>query len=90
MEGLHKLAHERAIAIVVIHHVRKMEANDPFDIVGGMNGLTGAAGTILVLKRQSSNVILYARGRDIDERERRPALSTSIAAAGCSLATPTK
>jgi hypothetical protein len=69
VEGLHKLAHERGIAIVVIHHVRKMDADDPFDMVSGTNGLTGAADTILVLKRQSSNVILYARGRDIDEKE---------------------
>jgi len=69
VEGLHKLAHERGIAIVVIHHVRKMDAEDPFDMVSGTNGLTGAADTILVLKRQASNVILYARGRDIDEKE---------------------
>jgi hypothetical protein len=37
--GLHKLAHARGIAIVVIHHVRKMEADDPFDMVSGTNGL---------------------------------------------------
>jgi hypothetical protein len=67
--GLHKLAHERGIAIVVIHHVRKMEADDPFDMVSGTNGLTGAADTILVLKRQAGNVTLYARGRDIEEKE---------------------
>jgi hypothetical protein len=67
--ALHKLAHERGIAIVVIHHVRKMEAEDPFDMVSGTNGLTGAADTILVLKRQGTNVTLYARGRDIEESE---------------------
>jgi hypothetical protein len=67
--GLHKLAHARGIAIVVIHHVRKMEADDPFDMVSGTNGLTGAADTILVLKRQAGNVTLHARGRDIEEKE---------------------
>jgi hypothetical protein len=67
--GLHKLAHARGIAIVVIHHVRKMEADDPFDMVSGTNGLTGAADTILVLQRHAGNVILYARGRDIEEKE---------------------
>jgi hypothetical protein len=67
--GLHRLAHERGIAIVVIHHVRKMEADDPFDLVSGTNGLTGAADTILVLKRHGGNVTLYARGRDIEEKE---------------------
>jgi hypothetical protein len=67
--GLHKLAHTRGIAIVVIHHVRKMEADDPFDTVSGTNGLTGAADTILVLKRQAGNVTLHARGRDIEEKD---------------------
>ena len=69
ISGLHKLAHERGIAIVVIHHVRKMEADDPFDMVSGTNGLTGASDTILVLKRQAGKVTLYARGRDIEEKE---------------------
>src|SRR5205823_3388465 len=69
ISGLHKLAHERGIAIVVIHHVRKMEADDPFDMVSGTNGLTGAADTILVLRRQAGNVTLHARGRDIEEKE---------------------
>ena len=69
ISGLHKLAHERGIAIVVIHHVRKMEADDPFDMVSGTNGLTGAADTILVLKKQAGNVTLYARGRDIEDKE---------------------
>ncbi len=67
--GLHKLAHARGIAIVVIHHVRKMDADDPFDMVSGTNGLTGAADTILVLRRQAGNVTLHARGRDIEEKE---------------------
>jgi hypothetical protein len=66
---LHKLSHERGIAVVVIHHVRKMDAEDPFDMVSGTNGLTGAADTILVLKRQAGAVTLHARGRDIDEQE---------------------
>jgi AAA domain len=67
--GLQTLAQKRGIAIVVIHHVRKMEADDPFDMVSGTNGLTGAADTILVLRKQSGNATLYAKGRDIDEKE---------------------
>jgi hypothetical protein len=68
ISGLHKLAHAVGIAIVVIHHVRKMDAEDPFDMVSGTNGLTGAADTILVLRRQAGSVTLHARGRDIDEK----------------------
>lgn len=67
--ALHKLAHQRGLAIVVIHHVRKLEADDPFDMVSGTNGLTGAADTILVIKRQAGTITLYARGRDIEEQE---------------------
>lgn len=67
--GLQALAQKRGIAIVVIHHVRKMEADDPFDMVSGTNGLSGAADTILVLRKQSGKVTLYAKGRDIDEKE---------------------
>jgi RecA-family ATPase len=68
ISALQTLAHDRQLAIVIVHHVRKMEADDPFDMVSGTNGLAGAADTILVLKRQAGNTTLYARGRDIDEK----------------------
>ncbi|MGB6938461.1 MAG: AAA family ATPase, partial [Xanthobacteraceae bacterium] len=67
--GLQKIAGELGIAVVINHHVRKMEAEDPFDTVSGTLGLTGAADTILVLKRQAGAVTLHARGRDIEESE---------------------
>jgi hypothetical protein len=67
--GLQKIAGERGLAIVINHHLRKMEADDPFDTISGTLGLTGAADTILVLKRQSGGITLYARGRDIEESE---------------------
>lgn len=62
-------ATERGIAVVLIHHDRKMEADDPFDTVSGSTGITGAADTILILKRTAAGVTLYARGRDIEEAE---------------------
>jgi len=67
--GLQKIASKHRVAIVINHHVRKMEADDPFDTVSGTLGLTGAADTILVLKRQAGSVTMYARGRDIEEME---------------------
>jgi hypothetical protein len=69
IEGLQKLAGKFGIAIVINHHVRKMDADDPFDTVSGTLGLTGAADTILILKRQSGGITLHARGRDIEESE---------------------
>jgi hypothetical protein len=57
------------IAILVLHHTRKMEADDPIDTVSGTLGLPGCADTILVLNRTSQGTTLYVRGRDIEEAE---------------------
>jgi hypothetical protein len=67
--GLQKIAAKFRIAAVINHHVRKMEADDPFDTVSGTLGLTGPADTIIVLKRSAGAVTLHARGRDIEEVE---------------------
>lgn len=57
------------LCVVILHHDRKMEADDPFDTVSGTQGLTGAADTILILKRQAGTVRLFVRGRDVEESE---------------------
>jgi AAA domain len=67
--ALQKLALEHRMAVVIVHHDRKMDADDPFDTVSGTLGLTGAADTILIVKRRAGAVTLYARGRDIEEKE---------------------
>ena len=68
--SLQKIAIKYGIAILVLHHDRKAEADDPFDTVSGTLGLTGAADTILILKRQpDGGVVLHARGRDIEESD---------------------
>lgn len=71
ISGLQKLASELRVAIVAIHHTRKLEAEDPFDSVSGTRGLTGSADTVLVLKRDNRDrrTVLYGRGRDIPEIE---------------------
>src|SRR5262249_14737505 len=43
---LRTLANECGIAVVVVHHLRKMDADDAFDTVSGTLGLTGAPDTI--------------------------------------------
>ncbi|WP_161626343.1 AAA family ATPase [Sphingobium ummariense] len=71
MTGLHAFATRHRLAVVVVHHTRKMEAEDPFDAVSGTRGLTGAADTVMVLKRDigTAKTVLYVRGRDIEEVE---------------------
>ena len=67
---LQKLASKYNIAIIVVHHDRKGGADDVFDTVSGSLGLTGAADTIAMLKRQSGSVTLHIRGRDVEEAEK--------------------
>jgi hypothetical protein len=67
---LQKLATKYGVAIIVVHHDRKMDADDVFDTVSGTLGLTGAADTIMIMKRQAGTVSLHVRGRDIEEAEK--------------------
>src|SRR3954453_4066021 len=69
LAGLQSLAAEFGIAIVVVHHTRKAEAEDPFDCLSGSTGLTGTADATLILARDSQGTTLYGRGRDLDEIE---------------------
>jgi len=66
---LHGLANERDVAVLIVHHVRKMDSEDPLDTVSGTTGLTGAADSVLVLNRDSQGPVLYGRGRDLEEVE---------------------
>jgi RecA-family ATPase len=66
---LHHLADKHRVAILVLHHTRKGEAEDPVDTISGTLGLAGCADTALVLSRTSKGTTLYIRGRDIEESE---------------------
>jgi hypothetical protein len=70
ISALKKIADEAGIAIVVVHHVSKREAEDPLDALSGTTGLTGAADSVLVLTRNTQGTVLYGRGRDIEEIEK--------------------
>lgn len=68
---LQGIASRHNLAVIVIHHTRKMAAEDPFDEVSGTRGLTGASDSVLVLKKDSGSQqpVLYGRGRDLEEVE---------------------
>lgn len=66
---VHRLANERAIGVMALHHTRKMEAEDPLDTISGTLGLVGCADTALVLSRTPLGTSLYIRGRDVEEAE---------------------
>jgi hypothetical protein len=66
---LQKYASEHRLAVLLVTHTRKAEAEDPLESISGTNGVTGAADAVLVLTRGKSGATLYGRGRDIEEIE---------------------
>jgi hypothetical protein len=70
IESVQKLAGKYGVGVVFNTHLRKMASeDDAFDEVSGTLGLTGAADTIIVMKRHSGMVKIHVRGRDIEEAE---------------------
>jgi hypothetical protein len=67
------LSDEHEFGILGIHHTRKpiQGTTDFLDEVSGTTGITGAADTVLTLKRERGehDACLHVTGRDIDERE---------------------
>ena len=69
---LKELADKHRIAILLIHHLRKMDGDDPMNMISGTTGISGATDTNFVLrksKRSSNSATLYCTGRDIEYRE---------------------
>ncbi|MGE3513871.1 MAG: AAA family ATPase [Hyphomicrobium sp.] len=69
LTSVHRLANDLGIAIVALHHQRKVDADDPLDTVSGTLGIVGCADTSLILSSSKSGKSLYVRGRDIEEAE---------------------
>ncbi len=69
LRGLHRLASEHRVGVLVVHHVRKADAEDVYDTVSGSTGLTGAADATVILASKvgetGNEVTLYGKGRDI-------------------------
>jgi hypothetical protein len=84
VDPLIPVAAEHGVAIVLVHHLREMESDDPLDMITGSAGLTGGVDGALVLKRQRgrADAYLYIDGRDI-ERPAELALKFNTQAATC-------
>ena len=64
---LKAFADEHGICLLLVHHTRKQQAEDKFDMISGTNGLLGAAdGAFLLQKerRTSNTAMLDISGRD--------------------------
>ena len=69
---LKALADRRRIAVLLVHHLRKMNDEDPMNMISGTTGLSGATDSNFVLrrsKRSGNTATLYCTGRDIAYRE---------------------
>ena len=64
---LKKFADSYGICLLLVHHTRKQNADDKFDMISGTNGLLGAADGGFILrkeKRTSNAATLEVSGRD--------------------------
>ena len=64
---LKRLADDCGICLLLVHHTRKQQADDKFDMISGTNGLLGAADGAFMLqkeKRTDSTATLEVSGRD--------------------------
>jgi hypothetical protein len=68
-ETLTEITRLYGVAIVVVHHVRKLDADDPIDLISGSLGLTGSVDGYIVLRKEpgAADAFLYVNGRDIEE-----------------------
>jgi hypothetical protein len=68
---LQTIASQKNIAILIIHHLRKSDDDDPHSCISGSLGLTGAADGTWVLKRKTgqADAVLYTQGRDFEGQE---------------------
>ena len=71
MIPLQKLARDRRIALVLVHHTRKADAKDPFDKVSGTTAIMGAADSVWLLSRARGEAdgTLNITGRDVNEQD---------------------
>lgn len=60
---------DRSVSILLVHHTRKAESDDPLDSVSGTLGIGGAADGAWILKRArgSDEAELHLIGRDLEE-----------------------
>jgi hypothetical protein len=66
LAALQGIATEAQLSILVLHHQRKMGAEDLIDTISGTLGLGGAVDAFQILGKDDSGNFLYGRGRDLE------------------------
>ena len=66
-DALTKFSHEwPELSILVVHHSRKAESEDPFDLVSGTTGLSGSYDQLMAISDATGKRMLHITGRDIE------------------------
>lgn len=63
---------KHGICLLVVHHTRKLESDDSFDMISGTNGLLGAADGAFIMqkkKRTDNTAVMDIGGRDQPDQE---------------------
>jgi len=69
---LKTIADKYKIAIILVHHLRKMPDNDPINMISGSTGIAGAVDGIFILEkdnRMENKAKLHITGRDIEDMQ---------------------
>ena len=87
ISALKALADKYNVCILLIHHLRKQAADDPFQQIAGSNGLMGASDTSWVMqrKRMSQTASILVTGRSLIEVKSDKMQSGRISGATCSI-----
>lgn len=82
ISAIKQVADAFGVGIILIHHVRKVNADDFLSEISGTLGLSGAADTICALKRSRGEMdgVLHVTGRDVDEESYALTFAPEIAA----------
>ncbi len=67
VRGLQQLAGKRQVAIVLITHLRKAPADDPFDEINASMGLLSGVDNAVVMRPAQGIMELHRRGRDYED-----------------------
>ncbi len=70
VDPLIPLLAEHQVSVLLVHHLRESESDDPLDMIHGTAGLTGGVDGVLILKRRrgDADAYLHIDGREIERQ----------------------
>lgn len=71
LQALARLANDRQIAIICVHHNSKGRSSDALEMLSGSTGMTGAVDWVAVIKRgrDEDKATMFITGRDVENAE---------------------